>query len=426
MSNQEEFIDRLPSQKKKKEFLVIIIVCMLLLSIVFVYTYIRNYPISSENFPIINIATEQDMKTGDYVDGTFELNCPDTHKNVEPIDFKIKIRGRFNKYNDVIPKKGYRFELSEPTSLLGMREDDDWMLFAMYSDLPRMQIKLAMELYQLLLTSNPTAILPDSEYVIVYINRELQGLYLLVEKNDRRLFALDDAINDISSSFIFQSAEPHKNFYFYEYDKWEQDWPNEYEGIYIMDSIMYELIDYIQYTPDEEFFSPENGIYTKFDRQNLIDFYVFNFFILHDDFWEHNFFIVRNSFPGKAFLVPWDFDRCFGQWLRRTSDPDKNDESFAREHNLLFDRLLKSAEFKNECKTRWFNLRDTIWTENAIIDLLSELYDEIKDVLDIDTDLWYHYLWKENWKEEIDKSIDHVFDWIPERLEFCDTYFSEF
>ncbi|MFX0186762.1 MAG: CotH kinase family protein [Candidatus Hodarchaeota archaeon] len=423
MSDQNQFTNKLPTHRRKKELVIIILIFAILVTIVFVYTYIRNSPISPENFPVINIVTEEEIIHGDYVDGTFELNCPDESENIAPLKCIVKIRGR---YNADLPKKGYRIELSEPKSILGMREDDDWMLFAMYSDLPRMQIKLAMELYQTLTPSNPTAILPDSEYVIVYVNRELRGLYLLVEKNDRRLFALDDAMNNIMSSLIFQSSYAHDNFHYYLYKEWEQDWPNEYDGIYIMDAIMSDLVYFIKNTPEEEFFDVENGIYSKFDKQNLIDFYIYNFFILHDDFWDHNYFIVRNTNPSKFFLVPWDFDRCFGQWLRRNSAPDRNDEEFLRQHNLLFDRLLTNAEFKNDCKTRWFSLRDTIWVEEAIIDMLMEYYEEIKEVLDIDTNLWYHNLWAENWEEEIDKSIDHVFEWIPNRLVFCDSYFVQF
>jgi len=363
---------------------------------------------------------EEEIKNDDYIDCTFELQGPDKSENIEPINGIIKIRGRFNAE---LPKKGYRIELSEPVSILGMREDDDWMLFAMYSDLPRMQIKLAMDLYKTLSFSNPTAILPESEYVFVYVNRELQGLYLLVEKNDRRLFGLDDAQNTIDSSLIFQSAYAHENFRIYLNKYWEQDWPNEEDGIYIMDIIMNDILFFVKNSPDEVFF---DTVYSKFDKQNLIDFYVFNFFVLHDDFWDHNYFIVRNTNPNKFYLVPWDFDRCFGQWLRRHSNPHTNHNDFINQNNLLISRLINNEEFRLECKNRWFELRELIWSENSILDMLSDLYDEIKEVLDIDTNLWYHNLWAEDWEGEIDKAIEYVFDWIPERLIFCDAYFNEF
>ncbi|TFF88759.1 MAG: hypothetical protein EU548_08455 [Promethearchaeota archaeon] len=415
-----KFKNRQPRRKKKKELYIFIFIGAILFSTIIIYTYIRNYPISSEEFPIINIVTEEEIKKDDYIDCTFELQGPDKSENIDPVNGIIKIRGRFNAE---LPKKGYRIELSEPKSLLGMREDDDWMLFAMYSDLPRMQIKLAMDLYKTLLFSNPTAILPDSEYVFVYINKELQGLYLLVEKNDRRLFGLADAQESIDSSLIFQSAYAHENFKIYKNSDWEQDWPNEDEGIYIMDFIMNDILFFVQNSPDEVFF---DTVYSKFDKQNLIDFYVFNFFILHDDFWDHNYFIVRNTNPNKFFLVPWDFDRCFGQWLRRSSSPHTNHDEFIKQNNLLFSRLLDNEKFRLDCKNRWFELREIIWTENSILDMLSDLYDEIKEVIDIDTNLWYHNLWAEDWEGEIDKTIDHVFDWIPERLIFCDGYFNEF
>ena len=112
--------------------------------------------------------------------------------------------------------------------------------------------------------------------------------------------------------------------------------------------------------------------------------------------------------------------------MRRHSTPDSNDEEFIREHNLLFKRLIDNNEFRIDCRTRWFNLRDTIWTEQGIMDRLEDIYYEIKDVLDIDTNLWYNNLWVENWEEKIDDSIDHVFNWIPERLVFCDSYFTGF
>ena len=419
----KKFKNKQPRHKKKKELYIIIFIGAILISTIIIYTYIRNYPISSEDFPIINIVSEEEIKKDDYIDCTFELKGPDKSENIDPINAIIKIRGT---YNAELPKKGYRIELSEPKSLLGMREDDDWMLFAMYSDLPRMQIKLAMDLYRTLLISNPTAILPDSEYVFVYVNRELQGLYLLVEKNDRRLFGLADAQNNIESSLIFQSSYAHENFKIYLNEEWEQDWPNEYDGIYIMDTIMLDLVNFISSTTEEEFFNTTDGIYTKFDKQNLIDFFIFNFFVLHDDFWDHNYFIVRNTNPNKFFLVPWDFDRVFGQWLRRNSNPHTNHDDFLKQNNLLFYRLLNNDKFRFECKNRWFELRETIWTENSILDMLSDLYDDIEEVLDIDTNLWYHNLWAEDWEEEIDKAIDHVFDWIPERLIFCDAYFTEF
>ena len=323
-----------------------------------------------------------------------------------------------------LPKKGYRIELCKEESLLGMRKDDDWILLAMYSDLNHIQTKLSFDLYRSLLRTNPTAILPDSEFVCLNLNGEFQGLYLLTEKNDRRLFGLDDAQNSVNSSLIIQSSYAHENFASYLNEDWEQDWPNEYDGIYIMDKIMSDLVSFIRDTSDEEFFDEKSGIYSIFDEQNLIDFFIFNFFILHDDFWDHNYFIVRNTYPSKFFLVPWDFDRCFGQWLTRNSNPHTNDEDFIRSNNVLINRLLDDPTFRNKTNRRWSQLRNELWTEEYILDIISDIYDKIKVVLKMDSSKWYPWLFGDDYEERVEESIDWLYEWIPERLEFCDSYFA--
>ncbi len=422
MAPIKKFQDKKRIPHRRKELLLLSILGMSIISTIFCYTYVINTPLTPSDFPTINIITEGEITQKDYVDCTLELEDKKSSKSVEMIKSKIKLRGRYNaKY---LPKKGYRIELSQEESFLGMRKDDDWILLAMYSDLNHIQTKLSFELYRSLLRTNPTAILPDSEFVCLNLNGEFQGLYLLTEKNDRRLFGLDDAQNSEKSSLIIQSSYAHENFESYLNEDWEQDWPNEDEGIYIMDKIMSDLVSFIKDTPDEEFFDKKSGIYNIFDEQNLIDFFIFNFFILHDDFWDHNYFIVRNTYPSKFFLVPWDFDRCFGQWLTRNSNPQTNDEDFIRSNNVLFNRLLDDPTFRNKTNRRWSQLRNELWTEEYILDIISDIYDKIKVVLKMDSSKWYPWLFGDDYEERVEESIDWLYEWIPERLEFCDSYFA--
>ncbi|MFX0071856.1 MAG: CotH kinase family protein [Candidatus Hermodarchaeota archaeon] len=415
------FLGKPPLKNKKKELIVFSLLAIISLSAILYYTYMIHSPVLPSDFPTVNIITEGDIKKDDYINCKIEVDDKESSDPIELLNSKIKIRG---KYNAELPKKGYRIELSEEKSLLGMRKDDDWLLLAMYSDLSNLQIKLAFDLYHMLKPRNPTAILPDSEYVCVYVNGEFQGLYLLMEKNDRRLFGLDDAQNSINSSLIFQSSYFHNNFISYINDEWEQDWPNEYDGIYIMDKIMMDLVSFVRDTSNEEFFDSESGVYSVFDKQNLIDFYVYNFFILHDDFWDHNYFIIRNTYPSKFTLVPWDFDRCFGLWLSKSGSPERNDEEFIQNNNYLFFRLLSNEDFRTEMKARWFQLREQLWTEEYILDLVSENYEEIREILRIDAAKWYPWLFGDDWEERLDEAIDWLYNWIPERILFCDMYFS--
>lgn len=425
MKPETKFKNKKQKHSRKKEMLIILIIGLIFISGIYIYTYIIYYPVYSGEYPRINLTCDEDPNYDDYIDCTFQLDYKGDSESIDPMNAKIKIRGSGTGWNEFSPKKGYRLSLNQPKSLLGMREDDDWLLFAMYSDFPRMRFKLAFELYKTLTPSNPTAIAPESEYINLFLNGEYQGLYLLAERNDRILFNLDDTTENIDSSLIFQ-AKGHNTFQAYNPLTWDQDWPNDYEGIYIMDPILSELIQFVGESDNKEFFDTECGIYSKFDELNLIDFYIFNFFILHDDFWDKNYFLVRNTNPSKFFLVPWDYDRCFGQYAWNRWDADRNEESTIRQLNFLFKRLLDNDDFKKNVKARWFNLRSSIWSEQSIVDILYDIYKDIKDILKIETDKWNPGDMKSEWKNDVDESVKYLFEWIPERLNFCDTYFEIF
>ncbi len=380
--------------------------------------------IISSKLPFLFINCEDNIDKYGYRNCSIEFFQTNPWHRRGPINSQIKFRG-----NLVLdPKKGYRLQLSQNEPLFGMRDDDDWQLFASYLDHTRMRTKLAFDLWRSLLPSNPTAILPKSKYVALYINHEFQGLYLLSEKQDRRLFILDDAQNNLNSSLILQTRSGYENFR--DMGVWEQDYPNIEDGINISYQIMENLIHFINNTSDTEFFNENTGIFSKFDKMNLIDFYLFNFFILHKDFWNKNYYLVRNSMPSKFFLIPWDFDGSFGQfgWLKY----EPNSTVYFR--NLLLQRLLNNKEFMRDLKIRWVELRADLWTKEYIFGIINKMYNQIQDVLEIDLEMWKpitvegYVEWElrlrySNEEFDLDEAIQFLFDWIEERLDFCDEYF---
>ncbi|MBD3341280.1 MAG: hypothetical protein GF353_19390 [Candidatus Lokiarchaeota archaeon] len=410
-------------KKRKTELVAFLILAVIFFSSVVYFTYIDKSALIPSDFPVLNISVNGKLSDQSYVDGTLEIRSEKPKDMLEQSNCRIKIRGRLNAR---MPKPGYRIELNQRTSILGMREDDDWILFAMYMDLPRMRIKLSMDLWRTLYSTDPTAILPNSHYIMLYINGNFKGLYLLAEKNDRRLFGLDEPQNNENSSLIFQCDQHGRNFLEHDSDRWDQDWPNEDEGIYIKHKVFDSIVPLIRDSSDEQLFNESNGIFTVFHKENLIDFFIFNFFILHKDFWSQNYFLVRNTHPSKFFLIPWDFDSSFGQFLGREYEADENPEYDIKKRNYLFYRLLNNAEFMKEAKERWFDLRESLWSEENILDMLNEMYEDIKDVLEIDTDSTYPFYADYNWKIKIDEAVDYIYDWIPERLTYCDGYFTQF
>ncbi len=201
-----------------------------------------------------------------------------------------------------------------------------------------------------------------------------------------------------------------------------QDWPNEDDDIFIMDEIMTELFYFVNNTPNDIFFDSDNGIYTKFVKINLIDFYLFNFFILHKDFWYNNYFIIRNSYPNKFFLCPWDFDDSFGHTGPVEFNASVNPEPEIREMSELYNRLLDNTEFRSDCKKRWNELRETLWTEEFILSTLTEIYSEIEHILELELLMWNPDIIEDDF--DLNNYVSHLFQWILDRLIFTDLYFN--
>ncbi len=420
-------ISKAPKNKNRRDFLFLFIVILIVTPTSIITQYLSS--IEEESFelpnllPEISISCPYSINSKNYVVAVVELN-----KCI--ISSKIKYRGRTNIY---FAKKGYRLEFFNECSLLGMRLDDDWQLFANYFDHTRMRTKLAFDLWRSLLPSNPTAILPRSKYVKLFLNNKFQGLYLLSEKQDRRLFGLDDAQNSLNSSLILQAPGHHHHFKVIAH--WAQDYPNKEDGIYITDQIIEDLTLFINNTSNMEFFNETTGIFSKFDKMNLIDFYLFNFFILHKDFWSKNYYLVRNSMPSKFFLIPWDFDGSFGQLGWKEYDSKKT--NCFGSGNVLFERLVHNKEFVQEVNIRWAELRADLWTKEYILGLITKMYTQIQKVLEIDLEMWKpitvegyispkwpdQYLYS-NEEFDLNEKIYFLYDWIEERFDFCDSFFS--
>lgn len=423
-SKIEFFRNKAPSNKTRKNLIILSFLGAFFGSTIYFYNYIVGAPAGSSDLPEIKILCEGELDTDKMVDCTIELECKDKSKCVKPIKAKIKIRGGGAGVSSY-PKKGYRLKLSQDISLLGMKKEDDWNLYALYLDFPRMRIKFASDLWGSLKPTDPTAFSVDSKFVSVYLNGEFQGLYLLSQRYNRKFFGLEDAQNNVNSSLIFQ-AKGKCCFAYQNRGRWCQDWPNEYEDYYIIDQVLYEITDLIINTSNDLFFDSEQGIFSKFSKINLIDFLIFNFFIDHRDFWNKNYYIVRNSYPSQFFLIPCDYDGCLGQYGWNSYDAEYDTETFIRNNNRLFARLIDNADFMQECINRWFELREVLWTEEYFLDKIFDIYNEIKDFIELDQLMWFdsvRYYCNKELEEDNEEYFENLIEYVPKRLEFCDNYF---
>lgn len=187
---------------------------------IFLFTddYYGEYNLRISTMPVMVIETENrtslptnnDKKTTLYC--TIEIYNPDG--DIEPGDeFVASYATIHNRGASSLsyPKKSLKIELQKfenknGTSvmternkrLMGMRDDDDWILDACYADPTMIHNKMAYNLWEEIGgDTNPNALLagPHCEFVEVIMNGKYHGLFLLVEPVDEKQMGVQKSSN---------------------------------------------------------------------------------------------------------------------------------------------------------------------------------------------------------------------------------------
>ena len=246
---------------------------------------------------------------------------------IESQQIGIEFRGSSSQ---MFPKKSYGFETwtndnqDMDISIGGYPEEEDWILYAPYTDKSLVRNVIIYEL-----SNNIGRYATKTSFYELFINEDYKGVYVLMEKikRDKNRVAIsknNDA--DISGGYIIKIDKPTgdggnynsynsfeskiddngKIFFLYEY-------PDE-------DDIASDQREYIQqYVHDfesslysESFLDPEAGYKNYIDFESLIDFFLLNEISKNIDGYRLSTFMYKEK-GGKLTLGPiWDFNLAFG------------------------------------------------------------------------------------------------------------------
>lgn len=312
-------------------------------------------------------------------------------------DTSIRIRGASSAQ---VPKKSYRLSLNtlslgenlrqNPQSLLGMRSDEDWILYSPTSDAERIRNSFFNNLwYQTGAQNNSLNVTLGVEcrYVELVLNGQYMGLYSL-------MYPLDEK----------QVSLPKEGFYYrgisYEGTTPEQlrqagdavvvgGW--EYRGSFKSSAKGAErwecLCRYIEnityYSAGDE---PE-WYAANFDEDNIIDHHLFLSMIQgEDNYYKNNNIIVYPMPEGgyRYLLAPWDLDLTWGsrhdfesEW-RIGNDRLQPEKEFHALWSLPGDRMAHlSADFRANMLARWRELRAGPWSDAALMAQMDAYEEEI-------------------------------------------------
>ena len=408
-----------------------------------------NTKITFTFLPIINLKGTFDYN---YSNGKLSLLTPE---ETEPTTTLLKAKWRGGSTNTVDKhKRNYKIKTlnekgkKQEISLLGMREDNNWILDAGQVDLFRLRNRIATEIWNefaskpYYASKEPKAKSGVAGKVVeVILNNEYRGIYSLTEAMDRKELKLKkyDDINQEFHGLLWKVSSWDKAQFqdiAEDYDNTKETWHAfetkypDFEDVNPTDySPLYNAINFVVNSNDETF---KKEIAEYFDIPVLIDYQIFLEVLKPIDNCGKNMYwgIYDVARDKKLTLAIWDLDASVGQdWHCSTPlhpeyvSPDT--ELGIKEAFNLYTRLstLNVDNYNQKVSDRYHELRKTYFSEENLISKYQGYYNMLvksgaasreENKWSEDSDIGGYPL---NFKEE----IEYIKNWITKRLNYLDT-----
>jgi len=365
-------------------------------------------------------------------------------------DISIEIRGSSSQF---FPKKQYGLETQKPdgsnhnVSLLGMPKENDWILYAPYSDKSLIRNILTYKLGRDLGRYAPRTRLCE-----LVLNDEYMGVYVLMEKikRDKNRVNIDPLTpeevsgEDLTGGYIIKidrsqgdkswfsphlsaPGSPARTEFVYAYPKSEDIAPEQ--QAYIRQYIT----DFENALKSEEFMDRQRGYLPFIDLPSFVDFFLMNELTRNVDAYRLSAFMHKDK-GGKLMMGPlWDFNLAFGNadyceggqpqgWqFRRFNQICAGD---AWINPFWWERLTGDTLFCQAVNARWQALRESTFSEDRIHALIDSLTAELAGAQERNFERWPvlgQYVWPNNFVgNSYQAEITYLKNWISQRLKWID------
>lgn len=424
-------------------------------------SWFNFFVFNSSNLPIININTQGQNISDNYrivADMGIIYNGENVRNNTTDA---------FNNYNDKIsievrgsssqgfPKKSYSLETQDliggnnNVSILNMPEENDWVLYAPYSDKSLMRNVLSYGLGESL-----DRYAPRTQFCELVINGEYQGVYVFTEKIKRgenrvdiaKLTINDTIGDDLTGGYILKIDKSTNGTGF----NWDSPIPASYSANVINFKLHYpkdneELpvqANYIRnYVTDFEnalnginFMDTFLGYRNYIDVPSFIDFFLINEINKNVDGFRLSTYFYKNkdSKGGKLNLGPlWDFNLAFGN-----ADYCEGSETtgWGIDFNAIcgggydipfwWQKLMTDTTFTNQLKCRWDSLRVHQMHTDSILYSIDSLALKLDESQQRNFSTWQvlgTYVWPNNYiGATYADEINYLKTWISDRMVWLD------
>lgn len=431
----------MPNKRRIKEPLIL----LLLITPLAVMAQLDDF---SSNLPIVVIETGSQQIVDDprivvdmgiICNGENQVNrLTDPYNDYQG---KISIEYRGHTSQD-FPKKSYGLETqfedgtNRNVSLMGLPEENDWVLYAPYSDKTLIRNILAYRLSREL-----GHYAPRTRSCELILNGEYQGVYVLVEKIKRDDNRVDIATlnpdevtgDDVTGGYIIKVDKQIGNsgplwessrggiFFQYEYPKHD-------EIAYEQKAYIKTFIDALETALVSDHFSdPWTGYRKYLDAGSAVDFFIVNELARNLDAYFLSYFMykVKESEGGKLYMGPvWDFNLSFGNADYR--DAFKT-EGFQLDRNpgiWWWYRLIQDPVFLDDIRNRWYSIRERQFSDDSILSVIDSLTVYLEEAQErnftrwniLGWNIWPNYYVGDSYEDE----TGWMSAWILDRLHWMD------
>lgn len=363
----------------------------------------------------------------------------------------IELRG---KSSQSFPKKSYGLETQDTlgennnVSLLGMPVENDWILYAPYSDKSMLRNVITFELGQIL---DPYC--SRTAYCELVVNDDYKGVYVLMEKIKKdeervniatlnsheisgdhltggyifKVDKLDDYVDGWTSgaSLLYNDASPITFQYYYPKPENIVQQQRSYLENYVNEAEN-NLAAY-------NFDDPDIGYNKYFNIGSFVDFLILNEIAKEVDSYRFStFFYKKKASKGNEIYAgpAWDFNLGYGnvdywpiyEYHHMLWAYEVVETPWMRIH--WWKRMMEDHHFEDLLATRWWDLRANEFSDENIISKIDSITTYIDEAQQrnyvrwpiIGEYIWPNYYVGETYADE----VSYFKDWILNRLNWMD------
>ncbi|MCM1342810.1 MAG: CotH kinase family protein [Eubacterium sp.] len=335
------------------------------------------------------------------------------------------IRGNTTRQYD---KSNYKLTLTkEKASLLGMRQDDDWILHSLYDDDGMIHNKVSYEVWKRITESNQVS--HDEgigmEYVELVKDGKYRGVYGISEQIDRKELDLNG--KDILYKWKQMGYPGEDDFYRELTDDMEPHFVMKYPTEHT-EKDWEPLKQWISLFLTEDFTDYDAGK-ALLNMENAIDYNLFLLLAAADDNMQKNMFLWADYQQDGSYSfikVPWDLNMTWGNSYCNEYDchfnkyQQRNLEStwnWAPDIYQLY--LYDPDEIGRLTWERWQELRSDIITKESLIEIVDAQYQYLYSSGAYARNAWLWPINSDYWSDE------YIYEYIDKRIDFLDDYIGQ-